>query len=465
MSSSLNSRPLSWRTKTGFGLAEIGISAIELMLQIYLLELYLQAGLNSALAGLALAIAIAWDAVSDPLMGVISDRTPAKTAQGKRLPYFWIGSIALGLSFATLFAPPSGADQVALFFRLLLWYAILNTALTLVAVPHLAIINDLTKRESDRATLFSWRLAYGGLGLMVGLLIPTLLSNQLAQDAAYSETELVLATRSQAGIWLGALAVAACSITALSVRRRLSERPASDVSQSGYSFRRVLGAAIRSPAFIWLVAGFVSISIGRAFNSSLALIYYKTRLYLSDPQIGIILVVLTVAMLLAIPFWLRLSRRVEKSKLCIGSIAALSFLSAFVYLIFPRETLWPVLIFAAVGGALIGTIALLESLFSDTVEADSKQADLDLSGAYYGLWRMVTKIARAVGIAVAGAFLSLIGYQEGAAQQPDGVGLWVAIAFGPGVAFFFGLGAYFIFLLKRQPDDQAAIAVADAHHD
>ncbi len=134
---------MNWKTKSGFGLAEIGLSAIELLLQIYLLELYVTAGLTPWLAGSALATAVLWDAVSDPLMGLISDQTRAKSAVGKRLPYYFAGAFLMGVAFVFLFSPLAVASQLGMFSYLLFWYLVLNTALTLVGVPHLAMISDL----------------------------------------------------------------------------------------------------------------------------------------------------------------------------------------------------------------------------------------------------------------------------------------------------------------------------------
>ena len=78
------SGPILWQTRAGYSFASIGLSAIELMLQVYLLELYIIAGLEPSLAGLAIATAVIWDAVSDPAMGIFSDKTPASSVKGSR---------------------------------------------------------------------------------------------------------------------------------------------------------------------------------------------------------------------------------------------------------------------------------------------------------------------------------------------------------------------------------------------
>ncbi len=86
---------IHWPTKAGYSFASVGLSAIELMLQVFLLELYILVGLSPSMAGLAIAIAVIWDAVSDPLMGILSDKTPRLKSRGSA---FLISSLGQRLS-------------------------------------------------------------------------------------------------------------------------------------------------------------------------------------------------------------------------------------------------------------------------------------------------------------------------------------------------------------------------------
>ena len=89
----------------GYGTADLGIAAVESVVQLYLLKFYSEVvGLAATWVGVALAIAMVWDAISDPLMGGISDRTSYR--DGRRRPYFVPGSILLALTFFFLFNPP-----------------------------------------------------------------------------------------------------------------------------------------------------------------------------------------------------------------------------------------------------------------------------------------------------------------------------------------------------------------------
>ena len=82
---------VSGGVKVGYGVGELGVAGAEFFVRVYLLKLYVDTvGLSASLAGLVLALAVVWDAVTDPLMGEISDRTRSRF--GRRRP--WIGSVA-----------------------------------------------------------------------------------------------------------------------------------------------------------------------------------------------------------------------------------------------------------------------------------------------------------------------------------------------------------------------------------
>jgi Na+/melibiose symporter-like transporter len=437
---------MTWKTKSGFGLAEIGLSAVELMLQIYLLELYVVAGLSPLFAGLALALAVLWDAVSDPLMGIISDQTKAKTAVGKRLPYFFVGSALMGVAFAFLFNPLATSDQWSLFLYLLGMYLLLNTSLTLVGVPHLAMVNDLSESKNERTDLFSWRLVCGALGLLLGLSVPLAITSALPREGLEVSQSLLLENRRVAGLVIGTAATLLSVLTGLAVWKSLGTVRSALLGAETNRFSLVhLTMAFKSRGFILVTASFAFIALGRAFNSSLALFYYKFRLGFSEKQVGSLLLVLTLVIMVSVPIWLKLSRWYEKRLLCIWGILLLTSLTTIAYPFLPHGELLPVLIVAALGGSLVACVALLESLFSDVVEEEEIQNRLQLSGVYYGLWKMVTKISRAMGLVASGLLLSGIGFIEGATEQTVAVQRGIAWAFGPGVAVFFGLSAWCIY--------------------
>jgi len=118
-------------------------------------------GLEPGLAGLAILIALVIDAVTDPLMGTISDRT--NTKYGRRHPYMMISFIPMSLGYILLFAPRQDWDmsQNDLFIWMTLFTVLTRLGMTLFDIPHRAFGGEVTKNYEERTLLMSWREMIG----------------------------------------------------------------------------------------------------------------------------------------------------------------------------------------------------------------------------------------------------------------------------------------------------------------
>ena len=118
-------------------------------------------GLNPGLAGSAIFIALCIDAITDPLMGTISDRT--NSSLGRRHPYMFISFIPMSLGYILLFAPRQGWDmsQTDLFLWMTVFTVLTRLGMTLFDIPHRAFGGEVTKDYQERTILMSWREAFG----------------------------------------------------------------------------------------------------------------------------------------------------------------------------------------------------------------------------------------------------------------------------------------------------------------
>jgi len=126
-------------------------------------------GLSGTLTGLAIALSVIWDAVSDPLVGAWSDQL--RSRWGRRHPLMVASVLPLALSFVGLFWPPQQllGSQLHLFFWLLATVLLLRTALTLFMVPYLALGAEISSDYRERTSLARART---NLGWFVGVLVP-----------------------------------------------------------------------------------------------------------------------------------------------------------------------------------------------------------------------------------------------------------------------------------------------------
>jgi hypothetical protein len=123
-------QPLSWKTKLGWAIGELGVAIyVGGTMSFFLFYLTEAHGISPAWAGVALLVPRIWDGVTDPLMGAVSDRT--KSRHGRRRPYLFFGSLAYGASFYLVLSVPNMGSEDTTLMYLVGAYMIASTAITL----------------------------------------------------------------------------------------------------------------------------------------------------------------------------------------------------------------------------------------------------------------------------------------------------------------------------------------------
>ncbi|WP_374029221.1 MFS transporter [Bdellovibrio bacteriovorus] len=400
----------------GYGFAELGINCVEIFLRLHLLVFYTEhVGMNSALAGLALGLAIFWDAIIDPIVGYYSDRV--RMRRGERYSFLPWGFLLLSFSVLGILHPPVLKNAWSQFFFLLLFSLLVNTAYTALSVPYSALVGDLSQDERERARLIGWRLAFANLGAIFGIAVPSYFI--IAKEAdPYAQTAWVI---------VGLLAIGT-SISWLTARTY--NKP---VTQTVAHAKFSLVSHLKNKHFMPLAAAYFVANMGLTFNSSLALYYYRQRLRLSEEEIRTVLLSFLVVFTLSIPLWLFLVRFVAKRKALMGGVFILGISASLIYPLLPSQRLLWTLIFASgVIGALVGSAVLLESLLTDIVKEEEVRTGRDELGLYFGIWRMIGKISRGLALAVTGQILAW-------ARVEDGESSFVRLSFaiGPLTGCFF----------------------------
>jgi GPH family glycoside/pentoside/hexuronide:cation symporter len=150
----MQGRRLSLPTMLAFGVGQAAEGFKTQAFNVFLLFYYQQVvGIPGSLAGLALGIALIFDAISDPAAGVISDRL--KSRWGRRHPLLFISAFPLVITFIAVFNPPAGLDQFGNFLWLTVFAILVRGSLTFYHVPHLALGADMAEDYHQRSTLFA----------------------------------------------------------------------------------------------------------------------------------------------------------------------------------------------------------------------------------------------------------------------------------------------------------------------
>ncbi|MEO0852071.1 MAG: MFS transporter, partial [Cyanobacteria bacterium J06648_11] len=169
------SNQLSFRTKVAYGLGDLG-PPIASNLQLFFLLPFLTvvAGLPAGVAGTILAISKVWDAINDPMIGILSDKT--HTRWGRRRPWILFGAIPFGLAFFANWLVPFPGNTTALFWYYIAIAVLFNTLYTAVNLPYSALTPELTQDYDERTSLNQFRFFFSILGsLLAGVLHPLII--------------------------------------------------------------------------------------------------------------------------------------------------------------------------------------------------------------------------------------------------------------------------------------------------
>jgi GPH family glycoside/pentoside/hexuronide:cation symporter len=162
----MEQQKLSIKVKVGYGVCDLGgnlfFTVVAFILLNYLTD---TVGLAAGLAGIVVMIGKVWDAVTDPMVGYLSDHT--KSRWGRRRPFILIGSLPLFLTMILMFTNPELTSQTQLFFWGVVVYCLLCTAYTLVNIPYNSLTPELTKDYHERTSLNGYRFSFAVIGTLL----------------------------------------------------------------------------------------------------------------------------------------------------------------------------------------------------------------------------------------------------------------------------------------------------------
>ncbi len=412
-------KKLPFQIKAGYSSLDIALIAVEVVLQLYLLKFYVtEMHLSPTLVGIAMAIAILWDAITDPIMGSVSDSTRSRI--GRRRLYILIGGICLTLSFPLLFLNVGDLNTWQIFTQLLITYILINTSLTIIAIPHSALGAEIAPDQHERTSLYGFKLFFGNIGLLIGTLSPYFFTAGF--EGAVFYTSVLIAFSS-----------AVTTVIAFLSTKKWDNNRRRSIFSLKYFFTSTKGV-FRHRAFRIILIAFTIATIARTINSSIALFYYENFLGLSGKEVIInILGTFIVAISISIPFWIYISRIWGKIDPASWAIMLLGIGTTIVYPLFAKGSLPGPIAAAVVGGFLVGSVILFDSLVGDIAVAEQKE------GIYFGFWRMSTKVSRAFGISLTGLLLTMIGFDEKSTHQSSSTSFGLSMIFGPVVGSLFAL--------------------------
>ena len=401
----MNSETLTNRVRAGYGIGDYAICLYWSGIGLYLLYFYTDVvGISPILAGWIYALGIGWDAITDPFMGYLAERT--KTKMGSYRPFIYYGSIPLALSFVLLFWVPPFEGTV-LFLFLILVNLIHRSCFTIVSVPYSSLTARITNDSNERTKLTTSRMISASFGtLSMSALAFPLIAYFGGADEAFGFLWLAIIS--------GLIAIALLSVTVYSVREKVDEIVTSNLP----NFVSITKTVATNYPF-WIVFGCILIlgSTGVMFNKNL-IYFVKYGLELHEYQ-GLILGVSSGASFLSLPFWAYLALKIGKRETWLISMT-IAFIGLLLFFYYPIASLNELLILLALIGVGNGAGGVLFwSMLPDTVEYGEWKSGIRTESSLYGFMTFAQKSSIAVAALILGFLLSGIGFEPNQIQSEE----------------------------------------------
>jgi Na+/melibiose symporter-like transporter len=243
-------------TKLAYGVGQIGENVKNAGFNAFLFFFFTQVlGLSGSLAGVAILIALVFDAVTDPVAGSLSDNWKSK--RGRRHPFMYAAAAPLAISYVILYNPPSELGQTALFLWLTAFAIVVRGAMTLYHVPHLALGAELSNDYNERTSIVAYRTVLA----VVGGIAVTIISYRFffPETPEFENGMLNPDGYPRYAIFAGLVMFVTIWYSAWGTRKRIPDLPQAPDEPEPFSFQRLgqeFGSAWQNASFRSLFVGF-----------------------------------------------------------------------------------------------------------------------------------------------------------------------------------------------------------------
>ena len=351
-------------------------------------------GLGFTTVGLILLLARAWDVVTDPLIGLLSDRT--RTRFGRRRPWLLAGAPLMVIGTWALFRPP---DEVGALYLAGATFT-LYLGGTMVMLPYTAWAAELSPDYNERSSIAGAREAALVIGTLGAMAVPALFG---------IDREIIM----------DGMAIALLVLTPLAIGVALVALPDPQVARQARSGAREGYLRLwRNRSFRLLISAYFVNGIAYGLPATLFLLYAEHVLARPDWS-WILLIIYFASAIVALPVWLAVSRRIGKRRTWIAAMtmAALGFWPAA--LLGPGDLAWFIVICVWTGIPLGAELVMPPSMQAEVVDVDAAETGAPRAGTLFGLWGVATKIPLASGVGIAFPILGLAGFSGDAATNSN----------------------------------------------
>jgi glycoside/pentoside/hexuronide:cation symporter, GPH family len=443
-------------TKLAFGAGDLG-TAITAMIGISYLSPFLTdvAGLNPNLAGQTQLVGKVWDAVNDPMVGVLSDRTQSK--QGRRYPWMIWGAIPFGVFFFLQWIVPHFSNNENVNQWGLFWYytaisILFNAFYTIVNLPYTALTPELTQDYDERTSLNSFRFSFSIGGSILALIIGLVISLLVPSD------------RRQQYLLLGAI----CAILSVlpiywcvwGTKKRAQAvaklHPETEQSVS-LPILRQLKIAFTNRPFLFVVGIYLCSWLAVQLTAGIIPYYVTSWMRLPQWHISLVLLAVQGTAMSMLFVWSAVSRRYGKKAVYFMGMSLWLIAQGGLFFVQPSQVAL-MYVLAVLAGFGVSTAYLVPwSMLPDVIELDELNTGQRREGIFYSFIVFVQKICLGIAVNIVLQQLGTAGYIKPTTEiaipiQPNSVLDVIRFSIGPipAIALICGLVLAYFYPLTRE---------------
>ena len=412
-------------------------------------------GIAMGIASTIFMVAKLWDAITDPLMGFITDNTRSK--YGRRKPYLFWGGISLIFAIFLLFAPIRewGMGVGGAIAYIIIFYLVWNTCSTITQVPYCSLASDISPNHNERNWANTFKLVFSAAAAGLSYVIPLFLleATQPSADgspATLNMTEFWIIISTLFGVLFGGGLI----ISGIFVKERIV--PDKNAPVEKFNFKRFLQSyaiPFRNKSFRWHITMYATAFMCADMISALA-VYYATDVWAGQYldlgfmslKFSSMLIVAPLMVMAVVAFPIVRTLMVKKSKQFAFRVGLPCYIVGGIMLAVMDPSWTPpivVPIVAAIMGLGFGGAQMMPwIIFPDTVDIAEMATGERPTGTYSGIMTLIRKVAGALGVGMVGWIIDACGYQEaqeGVTEyivQTDAALLAIKLVLGISVAVF-----------------------------
>jgi GPH family glycoside/pentoside/hexuronide:cation symporter len=410
----IRTNALSFWVKLVYGMGDWSASSYGTLRQIfYAIFLTDVVGLEPRLGSFAALTAIIWDAINDPLIGMLSDRV--RSRWGRRRPFLLFFSIPFGLSFMLLWWAPPFENQYLLAVTVTLAFMICDTLETLCGIPCASLLPELTPDYDERTTLTSFRMFFNLLAsLVTAVAAPAIVDAVMSAGMTQQQGYLFVG-----GIF-GGLAAIPFLLIFFVVRERYVPQEHPQESPSYGEILRTTWSNIpfRFATIIymlnWITFDIIAVALPYFLVYWIGqgdMLFSANLFGISLPIESAFFAILLIVSILALPLWIWLARRMSKHLAYIIGMILWVVIQLIIFSVRPGQvnlSLWMGLL---AGISVSAAHILPDAMFPDVIEWDELKTRRRQEGIYYGVKNFIRKLTGGFAIFICLQVLGWFGYR------------------------------------------------------